>query len=258
VIAAWWAATLSHTRDVLILDYERHTRYEWKPRVRRFGGDQDRVHIFQPDRPIWAEAQVVLDSLSQFTDPFLIVDSVGYAVGDLEAEKSSTATKYTKAIQSIGLPTLSTAHTTKADADPRYPFGSVYWHNGARVTMSLVGQGEEPRVLTQKKTNQRALFKPVDFDWTWAAEGEEFPVTLTETPHSSKVLDRALAVFGSDDWKTPTQIHKAVVADGGESVTLRTIERLLGGPKSAFQHRAPGQHRPLNPVKVMSVKGVAK
>jgi Bifunctional DNA primase/polymerase, N-terminal len=258
VLGAWWGAQLSHERDVLILDYERHTRYEWKPRVRRFGGDQDRVHIFQPDRPIWAEVKDIVASLDQFTNPYLIVDSVGYAVGDLEVEKSSTATKYTKAIQGIGLPTLSLAHTTKADADPRYPFGSVYWHNGARVTMSLVGQDEEPRVLTQKKTNQRALFKPVDFDWTWAAEGEEFPVTLKETPHSSKVLDRALAVFGPDDWKTPTQIHKAVVADGGESVTLRTIERLLGGPKSAFQHRAPGQHRPLNPVKVMSVKRVEK
>jgi hypothetical protein len=206
VLAAWWAARLSlgeedPIRDVLVLDYERHGRYEWRPRVRLFGGDQeggplDRVHIYQPDRPVWQEVDRLLAEMERFTNPYLIIDSIGFAVGDLEAEKATTATKYIKAIQRIGVPTLSLAHTTKADADPRYPFGSVYWHNGARVTMSLVGDGTEPRVLTNKKTNQRAPFAPVEINWEWSAINDNFPRDLTEKGRSTSLTDLMLMVDG--------------------------------------------------------------
>jgi hypothetical protein len=65
-----------------------------------------------------------------------------------------TVALYAGALEYLGLPVLSLAHVTKAD-DLRYPFGSVFWHNLARVTWSLHRDGERT-ILTHRKANSYA------------------------------------------------------------------------------------------------------
>lgn len=80
VVSAWWAARLSQEGEtILIVDYERHARFEWRPRVAAFGGDLTRVYIAQPDKAIWDIASDLAAAAEAIEATWLFVDSVGYA-----------------------------------------------------------------------------------------------------------------------------------------------------------------------------------
>ncbi len=231
IVAAWLVARLSLDRPVLLLDYERHARWEWRPRVERFGGDLDNVFITQPERPIWDATEDVLNEVARFGAEYVVVDSVGYACVGQEVEKSATAIRYSEAVSRIALPTLSLAHTTKADADPRHPFGSVFWSNGARVTIGMAGEGDA-RVLTNKKTNQRAAFAPVAIDWTWTDEG--LPPTLVERRLQLTLADRAYVALSPNLALTLEEIAAAVNADGGQPTTWESVGKAVRRDAARF------------------------
>jgi hypothetical protein len=234
IVAAWWAARLSIEGEaVLILDYEAHARYEWRPRVAAFGGDLDRVRILQPTEPIWDLADSIVDEVERVGATWLFVDSVGYACMGLEVEKSATAVRYSAAIAQIRLPTLSLAHTTKADADPAHPFGSVFWSNGARVTIGMTGRDDKPRILTNKKTNQRAAFPPVAIDWEWVETG--LPHRLIERPLYDTIGDRAFVALGADGSMTVEDLTGAINADGGKPATQEGVKKALGRDTARFR-----------------------
>lgn len=170
VIAAWFVARMTRMgMRVLVVDYEYHMNYEWRPRVEGFGGDMKLVAVVQPQRPIWEIAAWLKGQAEPYD--YVVVDSVTYACVGEEVEKSVTATKYSMAINMLAKPVLSIAHVTKQDADPNHPFGSIFWSNGARVTIAV--SREKPtdpasdRILRNPKTNQRGPFHPVALGWDW-------------------------------------------------------------------------------------------
>lgn len=223
VIAAWWVARLTSElkMKVLVVDYEAHARHEWRPRVERFGGDLEAVHIWQPSEAIWDIAGEIAAIVKELDVDYVVVDSVTYACAGLEVEKSSTAAKYSLAIAQIGRPVLSIAHITKVD-ELKYPFGSIFWHNGARITISVQSKAyNAPRVLVNRKTNQAAPFKPVEIDWGWV--DESLPETLTETlskaPAGSGTIKERLARWISESTQ-PFSLGDAVnylQNDGGQA-----------------------------------------
>ena len=234
VVTAWWVALLSLQGElVLILDYERHARFEWRPRVEAFGGDLNRVFIVEPTEAIWDVVDELAREVERVSATWLVVDSVGYACIGAEVEKSATAIRYSAAVAQIGLPTASLAHTTKSDADPRHPFGSVFWSNGARMTIGMTGVGRERRVLTNKKTNQRAPFAPVAIDWDWIDSG--LPSTLVERSVHLTVGDRAYVALGENGSMTIEELAAAVSADGGGTAKEDSVQRALLRDSARFR-----------------------
>jgi hypothetical protein len=219
---------------VLILDYERHARYEWRPRVRAFGGDLARVLIAQPTPAIWDIASQVSAVIEQLGVTWVIVDSVGYACIGLEVEKSSTAIQYSAAISTFERPILSLAHTTKANADPQHPFGSAFWSNGARITIGMAGRGDDPRVLTNRKTNQRGVFAPSEIDWGWSATNV-IPATLIEVAHKVTAADRAYAILLAQGSQTLDDLLHHVLADGGPEVSATVLRNALNRRTDLFK-----------------------
>jgi hypothetical protein len=246
VYAAWMIARLTRLTPawaVLILDWEHNGRFEWRPRVAGFKGDLTRVRIFQPDKPIWAETKHIEEEIAvirnRYPDApiFLVVDSIGYACIGQEIEKSATAINYKSALDKIGLPSLSLAHTTKENADPKYPFGSVYWSNNTRSTIGIAGRGLDPRSVKNRKTNQRSPFPDAEIPWEWSASGV-LPETLVERPISFDGLTLMLAAFDGEERLTAKQILAAVL-DAGGVMDIRTVQRLLNAKPSAFEHSGP-------------------
>ena len=249
VIAAWWAARMAMGgMRILVIDYEQHTRYEWRPRVRRFAEPDhieevlSRVAVVQPDRPIWQAAPAIRAFCEQEDIDYVILDSILYAVGNEEAEKSQTAIKVTAAYQEIGLPMLALAHTTKADADPRHPFGSVFWSNSARITMSFVGQGDQPRTLSMKKTNQKMAFHPVEYDWSWTATEDQPPRTLEESEHAVSNIEAFCRVVGRE-WMSTAQAVDALTEAGFE-VAETTLRAALSRELKRGERGGKSVHRP--------------
>ena len=62
----------------------------------------------------------------------IIVDSAVLAAG-ADPEKADTAARYFSGLSALAIPSLTIAHVTKAN-DMQYPFGSVFYHNSARIT----------------------------------------------------------------------------------------------------------------------------
>lgn len=238
VIAAWWVARL--IRDlgyvVLVLDFEENTKFEWAPRVKQFGGDLTRLRIVQTDVAVWDAVDdikgVIADIEARYPDApvYMVVDSAAYACMGAEVEKSTTATKYKKTLNRIGLPALSLAHTTKADADPQHPFGSVFWSNGARVTIGVSRKNGDrepgtPRVLRCKKSNQRAPFAAAEVSWDQEIDGST-PSTLVESAVSGATFSRIvnLLIVGP---KTVAEIVAGLIDDGGPAVKEATVQASL-------------------------------
>jgi hypothetical protein len=209
MIAAWWTSLLTTSRDldrnpcatpsmrVLVLDYEAHARGEWRPRVEQFGGDLSKVIIVQPDRPIWDITPLVRELINERDVDYVIVDSALYACAGADAYKPEAATQYSLAIAQFQRPVLTLAHKTKSkDDEGKYPFGSVFWHNGARLTISIDAEGyDDPRVIRTRKANHGADFSR-SIDWSWVAGG--LPDRLVESDAKVDVVDITMSILPSD------------------------------------------------------------
>jgi hypothetical protein len=75
---------------------------------------------------------------------FAIFDSVGFACGG-QPETAESALTYYAAVRRVCPGSLHVAHRTKGgENSDKYPFGSVFWHNGARMTWYMEGAEEAP------------------------------------------------------------------------------------------------------------------
>lgn len=106
----------------------------------------------------------------------VVVDSVVLAAG-ADAERSETAARYFGALRQLGVPILSVAHVTKAGGD-LYPFGSIFYHNSARLTWNVKLRHEEDNTvhlgLFMRKANDDRPAQPRGLRITF--EGTDGPV----------------------------------------------------------------------------------
>ncbi len=193
-LATWWAVQLVRAgHRVLILDYENHPD-EWARRWYGLAGDDGAEHVthvaplsaaFQgPRGPIWANETAVRDLTIDLDITYVIVDSIVTACGGADPTDPGTPARYAGALQFIDLPTLSLAHVTKAD-DLRYPFGSIFWHNLARVTWSLAKDGQRV-VMANRKANNYANRGRVVVTTTYR---DDLPVDIMEQGYSALLAD---------------------------------------------------------------------
>ena len=94
----------------------------------------------------------------------LIVDSAAYAAG-AEPEKADSAIRYFNALAALEVPSLTLAHVGKENRD-EWPFGSIFWHNGPRLTWNTKASREDGSNVTHmglfnRKSNEDALQRPI-------------------------------------------------------------------------------------------------
>lgn len=101
------------------------------------------------DRPLGAEMDRLRRLVKQYDVQYLICDSIVFACAPgVPAESAEAASTYFQSLRQIGVGSFNLAHTTKQgnekdDTRQQYkPFGSGFWHNGARATWFLKGVEE--------------------------------------------------------------------------------------------------------------------
>lgn len=229
VLSAYWAVQLQRAgKGVLILDYENHPE-EWARRHYGLGGIQSvgsgqsapgvlhYAPLTQPDtaKAIWDNVEFIDGLLDAYAIDLIIVDSIVMACGGADPMDPGVAARYGGAIQGFHslrgnaagelvnarIPVLSLAHVTKAD-DLRFPFGSVFFHNLARVTWSLERSGESTILTNRKANNYEAPGKTlVTVTWT-----DDLPREVWEQPYSKVLSDRIADVLGVGEGLTVAQI----------------------------------------------------
>lgn len=116
------------------------------------------------------QAQRIHHQIAESNATFLIIDSAGMACGG-EPEKSEAALMFFAALRTFRVPALIIAHQTK-QASRGLPFGSVMWHNAARMTWEIASKQRFGRdglnvALTNRKSNVSALLGTVGFTILW-------------------------------------------------------------------------------------------
>jgi hypothetical protein len=157
-------------RRVLFLDYEWDATVH-RQRLAQIAGDKlPDLHYLRCEVPLHEDVDHVRSEVRRTGTDFLIVDSASWAAGD-EPEAADSAKAFYGALRQIGLDNLVTAHTTKVGADAK-PFGSVFWHNGARLTWHVSAEQElDENTLrigvTNRKNNAGKLWRPLAWQVTF-------------------------------------------------------------------------------------------
>lgn len=155
---------------------------------------------------------------------YVVIDSIVTACGGSDRMDPGTVALYAGALELLGIPVLSLGHVTKAD-DLRYPFGSVFWHNLARVTWSLHKDGERV-ILTHRKANSYAHQGRTLVTVTWR---DDLPRDVAEQAYSAVVADRIAEVLAGDSLAVGTIVARLNVdlEEGEQPTKANTVSKAL-------------------------------
>lgn len=151
-----------------------------RDRVERlFGPDMPDVRYVRCDRPLVDEADRLRRIVREDQLDYVIYDSIAFAC-DGPPEAAEVASAYFRAVRQIGVGGVHVAHVSKADGAEAKPFGSAFWHNGARATWfvrlaeSMPGANQITVGLYNKKANLGAIRPAVGFEITFSVERTTF------------------------------------------------------------------------------------
>jgi hypothetical protein len=147
---------------------------------RLFGENLPGIRYARCIRPLFYEVDRLRRIVVDHQLDYVILDSVAFAC-DGPPEAAEVAGRYFQAVRQIGpVGSLHVAHISKAEGADQKPFGSVFWHNGARATWfakvaETVPDGKRMTLgLYNRKSNLGALRSPVAFEITFGDERTTF------------------------------------------------------------------------------------
>jgi hypothetical protein len=155
---------------------------------RIFGKQMPRILYARCERPLVFEVdrlrRIVRDNRVEYT----IYDSVAFAC-DGPPESAEVAGRYFRAVRTIGGGSLHIAHISKGENADKKPFGSAFWHNGARSTwyVKLAEASSDNEVLNvgffNRKSNLGRLRAPAGFTITFTEDRTMFArAEVADTP----------------------------------------------------------------------------
>ena len=114
------------------------------------------------DRPLVAEVDRLRRLVSGQALDYIVFDSVAFAC-DGPPESAEAAANYFRAVRSLGLGSMPIAHVSKSENGDQKPFGSAFWHSGARATwfVSKSADDADAGTLTVGLFNRKANTGPL-------------------------------------------------------------------------------------------------
>ena len=244
-LALYIAGTLAQRgRRVAFFDWELAGEDHRDRLERLFGSEMPRIHYVRAVRPLVYEADRLRRIVRDEQIDYCIFDSVAFAC-DGPPEAAEVAGRYFQALRQIGpVGSLHVAHVTKAfEGADRKPFGSVFWHNGARGTwnVKLAETSPDESFITvglfNRKANLGALRPAVGFEFGFSAERTRVrPVKVEDVADLAQnmtIADRMRALLR----RGPRPIAEIAEAlDAPKDTIKKTVNR-----KTNMFVRVPGQ-----------------
>jgi hypothetical protein len=173
--------TPASTRTVAYLDWELED-WEQRERMRSLVGEQMPDLVYRRCvGPLRDQVDPLRRMIRDHGIRFVVIDSIGPAAGG-PPEDASVALGFFEALRALGVGALCIAHVTK-DGNTEKPFGSSFWHNGARATWYAKRETTAPGAdgftvgLYNRKSNVDRLVAPLAFDLMF----DEDRVTITRS-----------------------------------------------------------------------------
>lgn len=131
---------------------------------RLFGsGMPPNLYYRRCERPLVSEIDSLRRIVREHAIEYAIFDSVAFAC-DGPPEAAEVAAQYFRCVREIGtIGSLHVAHISKAENGDQKPFGSAFWHNGARSTwfVKSVEQTGNDSTLQLGFFNRKANLGPI-------------------------------------------------------------------------------------------------
>jgi hypothetical protein len=146
---------------------------------RLFGPDMPQVMYVRCERPLTSEVDRLKRIVRDHRIEFAVFDSVAFAC-DGPPEAAEVAGRYFRAVRQVGGGSLHIAHISKGENADKKPFGSAFWHNGARSTWFAKlaedsQEGDELQVgFFNRKANLGRLRPAVGYVVTFSADRTTF------------------------------------------------------------------------------------
>jgi hypothetical protein len=167
-----------------------------RDRLERIHGEQmPHIEYARCERPMVSEVDRLRRIVRDKKLEFAVFDSVAFAC-DGPPEGAEIAGKYFRAVRQLGeLGTLHIAHVSKAEGADQKPFGSAFWHNGARSTWyakrtEATADGRTVQLgLFNRKANLGPLRPAVGFELDFSDGATRFErVDLADVPDLAATL----------------------------------------------------------------------
>jgi hypothetical protein len=139
---------------------------------RLFGPNMPRIIYARCERPLPYEVDRLRRIVKENSIEYSIYDSIAFAC-DGPPESAEIAARYFRAVRQIGGGSLHIAHITKGEGGDQKPFGSAFWHNGARSTWYVEKAESTPDsnsldvAFYNRKSNLSRLRTPLGFQITF-------------------------------------------------------------------------------------------
>ena len=161
LLGLWLAGELtSRGFTTLYTDWELSAEDHRARLDRLFGADVPPILYARCARPMTAEVDRIRRIVRQHQVDVTINDSVAFA-SDGRPEDADVATRYFQCLRQIGTGSINIAHTNKSEDSDKKPFGSSFWHNGARATWNVkLADGSHPGEITVACFNRKANLGP--------------------------------------------------------------------------------------------------
>jgi hypothetical protein len=159
---------------------------------RLFGSGMPKILYCRCERPLVSEAERLKRIVRDEHIEYALYDSVAFAC-DGPPEAAEIAGKYFRAVRTIGCGSLHIAHVTKSENNDQRPFGSAFWHNGARSTWYVQAaepsQGRLHLGLFHRKSNLGPLKPAVSYTLHFSRDRTEFCLAhVAENPELAERL----------------------------------------------------------------------
>jgi hypothetical protein len=204
---------------------------------RLFPDGMPRVLYARCERPLVFEADRLRRIVRENGVGYIVYDSVAFAC-DGPPEAAEVAGRYFRAVRQIGGGgSLHIAHVSKAENADQKPFGSAFWHNGARATWyaQLVNGDSNSDTLSlglfNRKSNLGRLQAPVAFTVSFAEERTTFRrADVADSPELAGKLTIRQHMFAllRKRAMSPEQIAEETEAD------VETVRRTARRYKNLF------------------------
>lgn len=158
---------------VAVFDWELAGE-DHRDRLERLFGPNDMPQILYArcERPLAFEVDRLRRIVRESKLDFALFDSIAFAC-DGPPESAEIAGRYFRAVRQIGVGTLHVAHISKSEHADQKPFGSAFWHNGARSTWFAQRADDSPdgsviRIgFFNRKSNLGPLRPPIGYTVTF-------------------------------------------------------------------------------------------
>ena len=170
--------TPSTKMRVAFLDWE-FSAWEHRERMRRIVGDAELPDLcyVRCSMPLREEIDRLRGIIREFGIEYVIIDSIGFAC-EGPPEEAQSALGFFEGLRQLEVGALCTAHVNRM-GDTERPFGSTFWHNGARATWYVkktqaTGPSGLAVGLFNRKSNTGPLSPPIGFEIDFAGDQTTF------------------------------------------------------------------------------------